>query len=277
MPIVVAIHSGGGNYLDGVAIYNALKARRDVTVRVDGLAASAASYIAMAARKIIMTRSSRLMIHSPMVGVRGNPAEIQTTLNVLREMETEMAVTYAGRSNLTPVEMLKLMRQETWFTPQEAQQIFRGIEVDDMKVAASINPEWLKSFTNIPLDLAVDLHTAAAKPKPKVSAGEQRAAKKRRAARRKRLMLWRLRESWTQSRPSGNGSAIDSKSGPSCLLARIPDEQKAQNVLEPRRHAGARGARNPAAARSGCRRSDRSRRGGVEREALQSFVARSSR
>ena len=129
------------------------------------------------------------MIHSPMAGVRGNPEQISTTLNVLKELEVEMAVAYAEKSNLTPVEMLKLMRAETWFTLREAQQVFRGIEADDMKVAASINPEWLRTFSNAPLDLVVDMHTAAAKPKPKVSAGEQRAAKKRNMRKSARLML----------------------------------------------------------------------------------------
>ena len=104
---------------------------------------------------------ARLMIHSPMASPRGNPEQISTALNVLKELEAEMAVAYAEKSNLTPLEILKLMRAETWFTLREAQQIFRGIEADDMKVAASIKPEWLERFTNIPLDVAVGLHVAA--------------------------------------------------------------------------------------------------------------------
>ena len=98
-----------------------------------------------------------------------------------------MAVAYAEKSNLTPLEMLKLMRAETWFTLRKAQQIFHGIEADDMKVAASIKPEWLERFTNIPLDVAVGLHVAAGAPRPK--SAEQVARRKVRQRKRKRLML----------------------------------------------------------------------------------------
>ncbi len=120
-PVSVRINSPGGDTFEGMAIYNALKARTaPVTVTVDGLAASAASLIAMAATDLRMAEASLMMIHNCWGFCVGNRNDMLEMAAVQEKIDGVMAAIYAGRSGKSTDEIAALMDAETWFTSTEA-------------------------------------------------------------------------------------------------------------------------------------------------------------
>ena len=120
-PINVRINSPGGDTFDGMAIYNALKSRSaPVTVTVDGLAASAASLIAMAATDLRMAEASMMMIHNCWGLCVGNRNDMLEMAAVQEKIDGQMAMIYASRCGKSGVEMGKIMDAETWLTSSEA-------------------------------------------------------------------------------------------------------------------------------------------------------------
>ena len=115
------INSMGGNAFDGIAIMNALKDHpAEVTVKVDGLAASAASIIAMAGDTIEMGEGSFLMVHRASGFVYGQADDMLKTAEILEKADGEIIDVYARRSK-KPVETVRgWVEEETWFTGQEA-------------------------------------------------------------------------------------------------------------------------------------------------------------
>ena len=115
------INSMGGNAFDGIAIMNALKDHpAEVTVKVDGLAASAASIIAMAGDTIEMGEGSFLMVHRASGFVYGQADDMLKTAEILEKADGEIIDVYARRSK-KPVETVRgWVDAETWFTGQEA-------------------------------------------------------------------------------------------------------------------------------------------------------------
>ena len=119
--ITVRINSGGGSAWDGIAIHNALKAHKGrVTVRVDGVAASAASVILMAGAEIVCPANASIMIHNAATLAWGNKAEIEKTRAMLEKLDGQMAELYAERSGQTPKAIAEMMDAETWMTGAEA-------------------------------------------------------------------------------------------------------------------------------------------------------------
>lgn len=119
--IRVFINSPGGAAWDGIAIMNALlrhKAR--VEVVVDGLAASAASVIAMAGDHVTMARGSELMIHEAWGFVMGNAKDMTDTSAVLGKLSDSIADTYAAKAGGDRAAWRERMQAETWYTAEEA-------------------------------------------------------------------------------------------------------------------------------------------------------------
>lgn len=119
----VHINSPGGDAFDGVAIMNALKQHAgQVTVMVDGLAASAASIIAMAADpgQLIMCPGSMLMIHDAWGFAVGNGADMRQMADLLDQLSGNIADLYAARSGKPSDEWRAAMVAESWYKPQEA-------------------------------------------------------------------------------------------------------------------------------------------------------------
>ncbi len=115
------INSPGGNVFDGMAMYNLLASvRSKLDVEVLGIAASIASVVALAGRKLTMGEGSYLMIHNPWALVVGDAEAMRETAEVLEKMGGELANIYAARSSLTKDEVLGKMDAETWFTASEA-------------------------------------------------------------------------------------------------------------------------------------------------------------
>ena len=124
-PIDVRINSGGGDVFDGVAIHS-LFARHSgtVTVYVDGLAASAASFIAMAGDRIVMARNAFMMIHDGMTMTYGNADTHRASGELLDKVSENIADIYAERAGEDVEHWRALMtvngEDGTWYTGQEA-------------------------------------------------------------------------------------------------------------------------------------------------------------
>lgn len=157
------INSSGGSVFDGVAIYNTLKRHpATVNVKIDGIAASIASVIAMAGDTITMAENGWMMIHDPWVMAMGNARELRDQADVLDKVGKGLVDTYAGRTGLDAGEIASLMAAETWFLGAEAvEKGFADATSAPVKMAAKFD---LTRFRNAPKDL--DAGPAAAKPKP---------------------------------------------------------------------------------------------------------------
>lgn len=116
----VRINSPGGNAFDGVAIHNVLRAAgKPVSVFVDGIAASAASIIAMAGDTITMGTGAMLMLHNPWVITMGGAPELRKQADVLDQIADSMSDIYA-RSGKPKEEIRTIMDEETWMSAQDA-------------------------------------------------------------------------------------------------------------------------------------------------------------
>ncbi|AGT08343.1 head maturation protease, ClpP-related [Paracoccus aminophilus] len=121
--VVVDINSPGGDFFEGVAIYNALRAHpRKVTVRVIGLAASAASIIAMAGDEIQIGKAGFLMIHNSWVMAIGNRHDLADAARTMEPFDDAMATVYSDRAGATKAKVTEWMDGETWFNGEQAVQ-----------------------------------------------------------------------------------------------------------------------------------------------------------
>ena len=126
------INSPGGNVWGGVAIYNLLKQHTGKIIGyVDGVAASAASVILMAADEIIMPTGAFVMIHAPSVLMYGNAAELRAQADELDKIGAGIAEIYQRRLIDQEESALEMMHQETWFTGTEFQSKFSGVTVEE--------------------------------------------------------------------------------------------------------------------------------------------------
>lgn len=119
--LTVRINSPGGDVFDGIAIYNALADHpATVTVRVDGVAASAASFIAQAGDVRVMNRATQLMIHDASGMCYGNASDMAEMRALLDRISDTIAGIYADRSGGDAATWREAMRVETWYDPDEA-------------------------------------------------------------------------------------------------------------------------------------------------------------
>ena len=153
----VHVNSPGGDIFDGLAIYQALKNHKaSVTVRVDGLAASIASVIAMAGDRVVMAPKSSLMIHDGWTMAVGNAADMRKAADLLDKQSQVIASVYADRSGQPTDFWRDRMRDETWYTADEA--LAAGL-VDEV--------EGQEKKTEDPFDLSVFAHAGrGSSPEP---------------------------------------------------------------------------------------------------------------
>ncbi|MFT4098619.1 MAG: Clp protease ClpP [Rhodoblastus sp.] len=122
--IVLRINSPGGDVFDGIAIHSAIKAHAaKVTARIEGLAASAASFLALAADSVEMDANAFFMIHNAWGLAIGNKADMQDMATVLAKIDGQIAAIYAAKTGKSAAAMAALMDGETdgtWFNADEA-------------------------------------------------------------------------------------------------------------------------------------------------------------
>lgn len=117
----VEINSGGGSVFAGSEIYTALKDYKGTTtVKVVGLAASAASVIAMAGDRVLISPTGQIMIHNASSYSGGDYRDMQHTADVLKNTNATIANAYKLKTGLSSEELLTMMDKETWLSPQEA-------------------------------------------------------------------------------------------------------------------------------------------------------------
>lgn len=146
------IHSPGGDVFDGIAIYNLLKNHpANVTVYIDGLAASMASVIAMAGNEVIMPENAMMMIHKPW-GIQGGDAEdMRKYADLLDKVENTLIPAYASKTGKTPEELAEMLSAETWLTAKECvEQGFADKLAEPLVAMASIKSRKLEDFENMP-------------------------------------------------------------------------------------------------------------------------------
>jgi len=119
--VTVLINSPGGDMFEGLAIYNLLREHKgEVTVKVLGLAASAASVIAMAGDNIQAARAGFLMIHNAWILVAGNRHDMREYADYLEPFDRSMADLYAARTGIEFKDMQKIMDAGSWIGGSDA-------------------------------------------------------------------------------------------------------------------------------------------------------------
>lgn len=148
--LVVHINSAGGIATEGAAIHSLLSGRRGKTdVVVEGIAASAASLIAMAGATVTMALGSIMMIHDPAGMTWGTSEDHAKTIEGLEALATAYARVYAAKSGKTADECREIMREERWFTPDQA--VSEGFADVVSKVRAEAVAAFdYRQFTNAP-------------------------------------------------------------------------------------------------------------------------------
>lgn len=149
------IHSPGGDVFDGIAIYNLLKNHpANVTVYIDGLAASMASVIAMAGNEVIMPENAMMMIHKPW-GIQGGDAEdMRKYADLLDKVENTLIPAYANKTGKTPEELAEMLSAETWLNGKECvEQGFADKLAEPLVAMASIKSRKLEDFEKMPNEI----------------------------------------------------------------------------------------------------------------------------
>lgn len=147
----VHINSPGGDVFDGFAIFNQLKQHpASVEVDVDGVAASIASIIAMAADpgKLRIAKNALMMIHNPQGGAYGDETELERVIALLKSVKGNLAETYVDRTGNKRGTVEAWMSEETWFTADAAlQHGFVDAVTADSAVTACLD---VSGFRNVP-------------------------------------------------------------------------------------------------------------------------------
>ncbi|MER2039709.1 MAG: head maturation protease, ClpP-related [Solibacillus sp.] len=146
--IEVVVNSGGGDVFAGSEIYTALKEYEgNVTVKVVGIAASAASVIAMAGDKVLISPTAQMMIHNVSTQyVSGDHRTFAHTAEVLKSANQSIANAYKAKTGKTDDELLSLMDDETWFNAEKAVQQGFADEILAFSKDESKNNQLLASF-----------------------------------------------------------------------------------------------------------------------------------
>jgi len=122
--ITVWINSPGGDVFAASQIYNMLMDYKGkVTVKIDGIAASAASVIAMAGGEVLMSPVSMMMIHNPMTIAFGDAGDIGKAISMLDEVKESIINAYELKTGLSRARLSQLMNEESWFNAKKAMEL----------------------------------------------------------------------------------------------------------------------------------------------------------
>jgi ATP-dependent Clp protease protease subunit len=149
--INVRINSGGGSVFEGFAIYNAMKqSKATINTYIDGLAASMASIIAIAGKKVYMSKMARFMTHQPSTGSYGNSEEMRKNADLLDGLEKTMCAIYAGKTgkSLEDCKTKFMNGKDNWFSAEDAikeglvDEVYDAEGVEAPKETASMQHVW---------------------------------------------------------------------------------------------------------------------------------------
>ncbi len=145
--VLVRINSAGGDVFDGLAIYNLLNEYPgEVSIKVDALAASAASVIAMAGDNREMADNALLMIHDPWTMAVGDSAEMRKMADILDKAKDSIVTTYMSRVSEDEEAVRNMMAEETWLNASEAMAMgFATSTIEGGEPPAVLNKAWIRS------------------------------------------------------------------------------------------------------------------------------------
>lgn len=177
--LTVWINSPGGDCVAAAQIYNMLMDYPgNVTVKIDGIAASAASVIAMAGTKVLMSPVSMLMIHNPMTIAFGDSAEMQKAIEMLGSVKDSIINAYEIKTGLSRTKLSHLMDAETWMDAGKAVELgfadavmTRSAEVETMEPPAGSMLYSKASVVNSLMDKIAAKCAITGKPAVSESAG----------------------------------------------------------------------------------------------------------
>jgi len=135
------INSPGGDVFEGYAIANAIKSHKgNVTVKVEGMAASIASIVALAGDKLEMSENAFFMIHNAWTFVVGNAKELRKAADDMEKISQPLVSTYVKAFNVEESEVIRMMDEETWLGVEDMQELGVKVSVtESLKVAAKAN------------------------------------------------------------------------------------------------------------------------------------------
>ncbi|HBO1148988.1 TPA: Clp protease ClpP [Pseudomonas aeruginosa] len=164
--ISLRIHSPGGDVFEGTAIYNLLKNHpARVEAHVDGLAASMASVIAMAADTIYMPENAMMMVHRPW-GIQGGEADdMRRYADLLEKIEGTMVAAYMAKTGKSEEDIKSLLKAETWMDGREAVEAgFADQLTEPLAAAAQLTSKRMKEFAHMPEALKALMQPRASTP-----------------------------------------------------------------------------------------------------------------
>ena len=120
-PITIWVNSPGGDCTAASQIYSILMDyKNDVTVKIDGIAASAASVVAMAGTKVLMSPTAMMMIHNPATGAFGDHVDMEKAIKMLDEVKESIINAYEIKTGLSHAQLSHMMDDETWMNAKKA-------------------------------------------------------------------------------------------------------------------------------------------------------------
>lgn len=152
----IYINSPGGDVFTASTMISMLQRVKDkgttINAYVDGLSASAASFLMMVADNVNLYKNSTVMVHKPMSIAIGNANEMQKTIDALNKIEESvMMPMYMSKSKVDEEEIKSLVDAETWLSAKEMEQYFNVTLLDEEKTAvASISSNLFKNYKNVP-------------------------------------------------------------------------------------------------------------------------------
>jgi len=152
--VTLNVASNGGDVFSAAEIYSSIKAYSgNVNVVIQGLAASAASVIAMSGDKISMSPTSMLMIHRASTAVAGNSDDMAHQSEVMDNVDKSIAAAYEAKTGMSEGDLLNLMSHETWLTAKDA--VDKGF-ADEIMFVDESKPLVTNSVASIPSKAAVN-------------------------------------------------------------------------------------------------------------------------
>lgn len=137
-PVTIWVNSPGGDCIAASQIYTMLMDYKDdVTVKIDGIAASAASVIAMAGTKVLMAPTSMMMIHNPATLAFGDHADMEKAIDMLSEVKESIINAYEIKTSLPRKQLAKMMDETTWMNAKKAIELgfADGMLTDEKHIA----------------------------------------------------------------------------------------------------------------------------------------------
>ncbi|ENJ7585368.1 Clp protease ClpP [Providencia rettgeri] len=161
------IHSPGGEVFEGIAIYNQLKNHNaNITVYIDGLAASMASVIAMVGDEVKMPKNAMMMIHKPWGVSWGDANDMRDYADLLDKVENVLIPAYMEKTGKTKEEIEAMLGEETWLTAEECvEHGFANTVIEPVKAMASLSSKRIEEFKSMPKSLQNTLKNSLANPR----------------------------------------------------------------------------------------------------------------